>query len=410
MTILAERFRETVKKNYKDIRMTNEATPDVGYSTGFLGFDFRNGAIVHVKSPTQDYNYYSIGISDGCLVMIVGRSGCGKTTFAVQTAANIIRPFKTATIFHDDIESGIITSRRENLSKFFSTDLRDKYVMRNTGITVENFYERLKIIHDLKINNVDDFIYDTGFADNEGNQITKLEPTVYILDSLALLMPDKLTVEEEMSGQMSATAAAKANSMLFKRIVPMLKIANIILFVINHITDNVDIGVVKKRAELGYMKQDDRVGGGKVSKYVTNVMLQFEDRAKLEEGKDLDIDGFFVDVTFIKSRTNKAGKKVTLVYSQENGFDKELSLLILLKQKEKLTQRGAYFQLGETDFKFRQKEFKNKLATDVEFQRAFMNEVINLLTSELEFQERIEYVEEEDVSLNILNEIMQIRH
>lgn len=410
MTILIERFRETVKKNYKDIRMTKEAEPDVGYSTGFLGFDFRNGSVVHVKSETENYKYLSIGISDGCLVMIIGRSGCGKTTFAVQAASNIIRPFKTSTIFHDDIESGITTSRRENLSKFFSANLKERYLIRNTGITAENFYERLKIIHDLKINNTDDFAYETGYLDNEGQMIIKLEPTVYILDSLALLMPEKFTEEEEMSGQMSSTAAAKMNSMLFKRIVPMLKIANIILFVINHVTDNVDIGVVKKRSELGYMKQSDRVSGGKTPKYVTNVMLQFEDKSKLEIGKDLDIDGFFVEVTFLKSRTNKAGKTVTLVYSQENGFDKELSLLILLKQADKLTQGGAYFKLGDTDFKFRQKDFKSKLASDEEFRNAFSQEVISLLTSEINYDDSSEYKEEDDVSINILSNIMKLRY
>ena len=98
------------------------------------------------------------------------------------------------------------------------------------------------MIHDLKvIEDREKFIYDTGLYSTSGEKIYKLEPTVYILDSLAMLMPEKYSDEEELSGQMSATAAAKANASVFRRIVPMLKAANIILFVVNHLTQKVEL-------------------------------------------------------------------------------------------------------------------------------------------------------------------------
>lgn len=241
MSLLVSAFRDKVSK-MKDFGMKVETEANVGYSTGFISYDFRNGMMVHGKDNSGNpMPYYSIGITDGSMVMIIGRSGSGKTTWAVQAAGNIIRPFKTSCIFHDDIESGITHERKSMLSKLSGEELKSRYIHRNTGITGENFYERVKMIHDLKVESRDDFEYDTGLFDEVGNRILKLEPTVYILDSLALLMPAKYTEEEDLSGQMSSTAAAKMNAMIFKRIIPMLKSANIILFIINHINMKIDI-------------------------------------------------------------------------------------------------------------------------------------------------------------------------
>lgn len=237
---LTQKFRESVSK-LKDYKMKAETEFDVGYPTGFLGFDFKNGTVIHVHGKDKDLKYYSIGVTDGSMIMVIGRSGCGKTTWVTQAAANIVRPYKTSCIFFDSIEGGITESRMEGLTGFRGLDLKERIISRNSGITAENFYERMKIIYDMKNNNRSDYEYDTGMYDIFGNRVYKLEPTVYILDSLALLMPEKFTEEEDISGQMSATAAAKMNSMLFKRVIPMLKTANIILFIINHINMKIDI-------------------------------------------------------------------------------------------------------------------------------------------------------------------------
>lgn len=257
MSILADRFRQIVSKS-KDVRMKQEADFNVSYPTGFLNFDFRNGTVVHVESDTMEFEYYSVGIADGCMVMIIGRSGCGKTTFAVQAGANIIRPFNTSCIFHDNIEGGIDSSRIEILTGFFGPELKERYVARTAGVTAENFYERIKVIHDIKTSNYEDFQYDTGLYDTQGKRIFKLEPTVYLLDSLAMLMPATYTEEEQMSGQMSATAAARTNAAIFKRIVPMLKSANIILIVINHVNDKIELNpMARTKAKVSYLKQGE---------------------------------------------------------------------------------------------------------------------------------------------------------
>lgn len=386
MGTLLNRFREVVAKS-KDPRMKSEGEFNVLYPTGFPCFDFINGCKVHVddKKNGKRYSYYSLGVTDGSCCMLIGRSGCGKTTFAIQMAANIVRPFPEAEIFHDDIEGGTTESRKRVLTKFNDEDLQNRYRYRNTGITAENFYETLKTIKDIKLENYDEYSYDTGLLDPMGNKVTALIPTVYILDSIALLMPEKYTDEEELSGQMSATAAARTNSSVFKRIIPMLKAANIILVMINHINDVVNINPMQmKKASLSYLKPDESLVGGKVITYLTNLLLRFDDNSKLKPEEGLHIDGSLVDIQIVKSRSGKAGSVCTLVFDKANGFDSDLSLYILLKNAKMINGAGAYLYIGDRkDKSFRQSELKNKLATDPEFAEIFINTAIEILKTKV---------------------------
>lgn len=379
---LLEKYRQIMSK-HKDIRMKQEAEPDVQYSTGFPPFDFINGTKVISTLPNgQTVSYYSVGIVDGSLCMFIGRSGCGKTTFAVQTAKSIVEQFPTSTIFHDDIEGGITDLRRATLTGWSNEMLREKYRIRDTGITAENFYESIAAIKDLKLSNYEEFSYDTGLYDMNGNKIIKLEPTVYILDSVAMLMPEKYSDEEELSGQMSATAAAKTNAMSFRRIIPMLKSANIILIMINHINQAIQLGIFPNKSQLSYLKPDESLPGGRTISYLTNLLIRFDDNSKLKEEEGLGVAGSVVDLQIVKSRTGRAGSTCSLVFDFERGFDPELSLYLLLKNKKRINGAGAYLYIGEHDEKkFSQKNLKQKLAEDPEFRQIFISEAIEILKS-----------------------------
>lgn len=372
-SILIERFREETSKS-KDLRMKQEIEKDVAYPTGFLGFDFMNGTIIHVKNDKMDFKYNSVGVVDGSIVMIIGRSGCGKTTFTIQSGGQIIKPFKTGAIYHDNIEGGIIQSRIETLTEMDATQLNGVYLARNSGVNSENVYERVKMIHDLKLSNKADYEYDTGLFDEYGNMIRKLEPTVYILDSLAMLMPDKLTEEETMSGQMSTTAAARTNAQLFRRIVPMLKAANIIFFVINHITEKVDISMfAKKKAQLSFLKTDETLPGGRTPVYLANLLIRLDDGAKLKESEGFGIKGSIVELTLLKSRSSAAGNSINIIFDLDRGFDRDLSMFQLLKERGYVKGAGAFLYFdGHDNIKFAQKNFKAKLQDNEELQEIFM--------------------------------------
>lgn len=373
MGLLADRFRAQMAKT-KDPRM-GEANADILYPTGFLPFDFLNGYRVHVKSDTEDFWYNAVGIVDGSSVQLVGRSGSGKTTAAIQMAANIIRPFPEATIFFDDIEGGSNATRRELLTHFTPEEAQQRIIYRNTAVSAENFYKRIASIYEIKMNNRADFEYDTGKLDSQGNKIYKLIPTVYILDSLAMLTPEKLTEEEELSGQMSTTATAKTNTAVFKRIVPKLKAANIILFTINHINDKIEVNAfTHTKSQVSFLKPGETLPGGKAALYLANNLIRVDDGAKLKETDGLGINGKIVDFEIIKSRTNAAGRSVPMVFDFTNGFDDILSLFMFLKSTGAIITGATCYLRGHEDMKFRQRDFKNKLFNDPEFAKVF-NEV-----------------------------------
>jgi len=405
MSLLVHNFRKTVAKS-KDLRIKSEAEFSVGYPTGYLVFDFMNGTKVEVtKSDGTKFSYNSIGIVDGTMVSCVGRSGCGKTTFVMQVAGNIIRPFPNSAIFHEDIEGGISDMRKRQLLKMTEEEFKSRYICRNTGITTENFFQRIKMIHDLKLESREDYEYDTGLYDAEGNRIFKLQPTVVILDSLAMLMPENISDMDELAGSMAATSTAKLNTQLIKRIIPMLKVANIIFFVINHLLP--DPSLVPKKAQVAWLKPGERCPGGETAIYLANNFLRFDDNSKLNAEDTFGVDGIYVDVLLVKSRTNNAGKSVKMVFDYANGFDPELSLFMLLKDQGRINGSGAYLYIGNRDDKkFSQRKFKEKLATDPEFSQIFIEEsfkALEVLLNPIEAEK-----EKEDYKLDTTSIMLQM--
>ena len=163
MSFFVNAFRDLVSKD-KDFANRKEAVPDILYSTGFPNLDATNGYIADALDPEtkQKYQYYNMGICDGSINLIIARSGSGKSTYCVQAGANIVRPFENGSIFEENIEGGMTTQRRMALCRFSQEEVEKRIIVRNSGITIENFYKRVKAIHDLKIQHAEELIYDTG--------------------------------------------------------------------------------------------------------------------------------------------------------------------------------------------------------------------------------------------------------
>lgn len=379
MSLLSQAFRAQVKQT-KDYSQKNEMTYSVSYPTGFLNLDFANGYIQEVNGKLL----YEIGITDGSINMIISDSGVGKTTICTQIAANIVKRFRTSTVFYEQAEVGTNIQRIKNLSGFRTDkEFSDRFIVRDAGITIESIFDRVKMVHDIKVNNQSDYLYDTGMIDDRGNPIYKFEPTIFIVDSVKMVLSKK-NAEAEESTNMSAAVNAKANSEYYTKMVPLCREANIIMLLINHITTDINTGFLPKKSELPYLKQGEHISGGKSLTYIQNNIFRLDIKSKLKEEEGMGIHGSIVNIDIVKSRTNISSRaNCFLVFDQKNGYDSDLSLLLLLKENKILEGTGAYLKLPGYDKKFSQKQFKEVLYSDPEFYKVFVSLCIQCLQSNL---------------------------
>lgn len=377
-TLLSAAFREQVK-NTKDISQKNEMRYSVSYPTGFLNLDFANGYIQELEDGSK---YFQLGLSDGSINMVISDSGVGKTTLCTQAACNIIKPFKTSCLFVEQAEVGTNIERIKNLAGLNSEEYNNRVIVRDAGITIESVYNRVKTVHDIKVNNPDDYMYDTGLVDYKG-KVFKYEPTIFIIDSVKMVLSNK-NAEADETTNMSAAQNANANSQYYTKMVPLCREANIILILINHITTDINTGFLPKKSELPYLKQGEHIAGGKSLTYIQNNIFRLDIKSKLKAEDTFGILGSIVNVDIVKSRTNNSDRgRCTLVFDQTLGYDSDLSLLLLLKDNKILEGSGAYLKLPGYDNKFTQKNFKEKLYSDPEFYNVFVSVCLNYLKDEL---------------------------
>lgn len=377
-SVLADMFRKKVSE-MKDYNMSNEAKEETGYTTGYLPLDYLNGYMATEMNPETGKTepYYSLGITDGSYNAFIGNTGTGKSTLVAQIAANIVRPFKTSMIFEDSIEGGLTTPRRMSLSRFSDVGYKERYIIRNTGINAENFYKRIKMIHDMKTQHPEEFIYNTGRKDLYGNPIMKLEPTVYIIDSIAILMPEKYTDEDELAGKSMGAASALIVTNVFKTILPMLKAANIILFGINHILEDVNMTAMPKKTSVPGLKQGERMPKGRTVTYLANNIFRLDHAGKLKEDEGYKFNGSLVDVSMVKSRNSGHKTSVRLVFDYNNGFDPWISLLRFMQDRKLLYGGGVSMSFDpEKRFKFSQASFRQQIFDDPEFRAEFIKTVL----------------------------------
>lgn len=405
MSLLLNNFNKVMSKS-KDFGAKETAKFDVMYSTGFLAIDYLNGTVVHVKGNDRDFSYNSCGIVDGSTNTIIGRSGSGKSTLLMQICGNIVRPFiekdMSTGLFIDDIEGSLPYARKEFLLGLTEEQISEYTVIRNSGITAENLYKRIKAIADEKINNEKEYTYDTGYYDIHGNRIFKMIPTVYVVDSLPMLLPENLSDEEDLAGSMAASSIAKTNTMVFKQISQLCKKANIIFFTINHILEEIQMGFIPKAAQISGLKQGERLPGGRAAIYLANNMLRVDDTNTLKPDKDYGIDGSIISMTLVKSRTNATKKSIPLIFNKTEGrFDEILSLFHLLKTEGVFSGAGAYQYLDDApDAKFSQRNFKDVLAKSPELQKAFAKACYKILSTYLSETKAVE-ADVSEVSSNI---------
>jgi RecA/RadA recombinase len=333
-------------------------------STGFDVIDYLNGNLVSSPDGKKKYN---VGIDAGKIMTIIGKTGVGKSTLALQIAANIIRRYDQSSLFVLDFEQSNSKDRIRSITGMSEEEFEQKVSIKKIAISTETVLEIASQIKKLKLERKEDLLTPNkeGILDEKGKVKKILPPTVIFVDSIAMMMPREAVQAEEMTGQMNATQMAKANTQLFKRLVQVCMEGNIVMIFINHITQKVETGPTPTAAAINYLKQNESLPGGNAPMYLTNTLIKVVASSKLEEDKTYKIKGFEAKIELIKSRTAPAGRSMTMIFNQAEGFDGDLSLLEHIKANGMLKGAGVsnYIE-GLDSVKFKLSDFKSKLATD----------------------------------------------
>ena len=380
-SLLTDVFRAKVAK--MGLAMSGEAAPDILYPTGFPTIDYLNGFIAQqLNTETGELSdYYNLGITDGSYVVLAAMTSVGKSTFGNQTIANIIRPFPKASAFIDDVESGMTEVRRRYLSKFSTEEFDRRYLVRNAGVTIENIYKRVKTISDIKTKErTEDYIYDTGRRDLEGKPIFKLQPTLYLIDSIAALMPEDMVDGEELEGKSYGARTAAVMSQMMQGILQLIKAANIIVIGINHFSADVQMSRFPTPPDIPWLKPGERIPKGRKATLLANNIYRMDNVAKLKLDELYKVEGSKVRFSLVKSRSSGIKRPIDMIYDFANGFDPWLSMLEYLRDNKLLYGAGASISFDpEKEFKFSFGTFKDKINGDRVFRDAFRKHMVPIL-------------------------------
>lgn len=340
------------------------------YRTGIDLLDYRNGRM--------EGNEEVLGISGGKILTVVGKSGSGKSSLAYMIAGTILKTDENAQIIHLDYERAANKtriSRMANVPIDLISSNSEVYSLLNSEISSETLYRLVKAIHKIKMENKADFTIDAKF---NGDKVSYLVPTVILVDSLVSMSPSDIIDEKELSGSMSASAIAKTNNSIFKRITNFITDANITIICINHITSTIAMGTPTKPA-LNFLGQNESLPGGSSAIFLSDSLLKLDTGSKLDEEKDFGIKGFTVTAQYIKSRSSASGRKMTLVFNQETGFDNLLTNVQFLKEKGLLLGSGhGYYIETMQDKKFKLKTVSDIYHNDEDFKNRFDSYMISL--------------------------------
>ena len=381
------------------------------YKTGIAPLDYALGYTVRVYNEEQntvEEEYNALGISGGCNVMWIGKSSTAKTSTALLVAANIVRPYQNGTILHFDLEQAMNISRARAMTKFTVDEIKGgKYVLRQSETSVEKIKRTIIKLYKEKKDHPELYTYKTGKKNEIGEEIVVYEPTVVLIDSIPSLSVelnenDKKDFKkiEEITSQTDRMRLTGEIGRFYTDLLPYIKSVNIIIFSINHIKVNPQMGIVKSPAELLYLKQDEALPGGKTPVYLAHILFKSvaigSEKYTLE---DDGFDGFGINIEIIKSRSNQAGQKVKVIYDKVRGIDPVRTCIAYAKEQGLIGgNKNAMYFINNKDKKFPLRTVNEFFRENREMYKIMYDHILPSL------QEKLSSVSEDD--LDVVDEIM----
>ena len=336
-------LKENDKKN---LFSTNVTTAFI--KTGFPLIDYFFGSVVNIHDENGNIikQEARIGQAAGTFNLIIGNTGSGKSSLAIQLMGMLIRQFKHANGILFDCENRTDTSRCENLTKlpsrYFSSDSISEFTIKSGEVSLEIIQEIIVKLYVRKMQLKNELKVPIGYNDEFGKPIMILPPTVIVIDSITTVINETFSPDsakesanaEKMRGNTDGARDAKTLKGFFKDVLPLCKEANIIIYGINHINQNMSMNsFVPVAKQQNFLKQDESIPGGKTMLYYPYNIIKLT--AKPSDDFTEESDGFaghVVMVEPIKSSSNQSGNNskgisFEMIFSFKEGFDTLRSMI-----------------------------------------------------------------------------------
>lgn len=348
----------------------------ISYAMGFPLLDHMLGAVyIRRGADGNVIRDVHIGVPAGTFTIFCGQTTSGKTTAAIQAAANIVEPFgDLGFVIHRDGEKSTSYDRVQVLTGWDKDKISECYNIERENNTWENVMAEIIAIAEMKEARRSEMMYNTGQFDIWGNEYQYFVPTVVIVDSLMKFMSEK-EAKDMIQGLTSGGRSAIYNGTFFRNALEYMYKYNINVFVINHIDDAMpDMRGMQKPKQMTFMPNGKYMSGGHKAKLLTSSIIYFKPLTTKEDimtEEESGRNGVLTEAHVLKSRTSKGGFKVLMEFIQESGFDSRLTLMHFAKSKGLIMGRNPSSYFADLpDVKFDTRQMVNELATKPDLTRA----------------------------------------
>ena len=377
-------LKEAIKSSEKKIGIQTAPRYPRFFSSGLDVLDVFNSHY-YLKDPANlEDEYFGYGFPFGKISLITGKTGAGKTTLAVQSCINGMKPYgENALTIHYDLEDAYSVSRAAEVSGLTETEI-DIYYDRKLNATSEQINNYISALAEKKIENAEHL----KVVGPDGEPM--MTPTAVIIDTVSRLHTDGSLVlaDEGAKGTMATPLQrAKMNNWLLSSSLHLCQRANIALVCVNHINEKIsDKGPPAK--ELLNLKQGETVTGGKDQMQLADFWLTVKGVTRLDPALKFKTEGMLVEATMIKSRAGWTQKAFNLVYRPQTGFDNILTNAEFLAQKKVYKGSPRAYHLEYVD------EETGEVSTSKSFT---LGQIVELYKSDADFSEFFQQVVEKEL-------------
>ncbi len=344
------------------------------YSTGLLVLDYANGYwtdIINEKGEKETIPM--IGIQAGSLVSIIGSTGVGKSTLAIQIGWNIVKNFKNGMLIIVDCEK---TNTKQRIVNLLNADYEEPRIRLNKShTTIEDVLDSFNAICNAKEAAGKAYMYEIKNRSYDGKPFWMYEPTVFIIDSLPAFNGKDYNVTD-LGNQIDQMKASKDITRFYTNILDRAWKYNIIFIVVNHVRPSTNVNPYQAPPQglLMINPQTEVLPRGTVPQYFSNTY--FRVKTKKSAAYTMEDDGFIgykCEIVLAKSKTNVVGTTFPVAFNSSIGFDPIYSIYEFADSLGLVKGRNPYLTIsGFDERKFNRKEFNSLMISDKEFREGVL--------------------------------------